>query len=215
MTGPVERYLERSFFAPWRAMSVPQRWIVSVGIVGLILSLISIRDAERSRKMDLLREQFHLPAGIAFTDFDPGGSKVKWPVIRGTVTFSQTQYDAWVSALDDGKTWRPVPVRYRDVTTIGRYSADALRWRDYRPPPRRRDGGLPDWGIFFEAPVQSIRRGRYFCLAVLAVEPPPSRDDEKRDDRAVSCWELGEQDAPVMVIEGVLDTDTRRLHMKF
>lgn len=167
---------------------------------------------KRNHHMDIVRAQFHLSSQIKFSEFKDGSSKLKWPLLEGTVRFSVSEYHDYVSAMDDAEVWKPTLLRYRGVSRVDQYSREALRWRSQRPPLRYGSDGLADWGIFSDEAMREITNGRYFCYAIMRNTTASTGVDA--ETRARSCWQLDPRDEPVAVVEGVLDVDRRTLHMR-
>lgn len=204
-----------SITAQWRALTMAQRWTTAAIGVAVVVLLLSLQQIRRAEQMAILREQFHVPGDIPIAEFRPGGGKTQWPEIQGVARLTETQYRAYERSLNDPDVWRPSPFRYGGSTIEGAYSTEALWWRERPPLPRYAGDPLSAWGNLSAERFYAIERGRHFCFAVLR-EPnqdrAPARNAPQRF-RAMSCWDLNEDDRYFVRIMGAIDPDTRMLHM--
>lgn len=202
-----------SLLSLWSALSVKQRWIAVAAVAGFFLLPLLLGWERRANRMEIIRQQFHLPPDIAFSQFEPGSSKLRSPAISGIVQFTDQQYRQYAAALHDSRVWRPTPLNYRGIGFINPYAPDALRWQD--AAPHRRYGGDPlgRWGSSSEEQVHAMTKGRYLCFAVLKIDSTASGGDAGLQHKAVSCRQLQRTDEAVAVVKGALDDNGKTLHM--
>ncbi|QTN20109.1 hypothetical protein HZ989_03235 [Brevundimonas sp. AJA228-03] len=200
-----------SLRARWGEATHAQR-ITAVAIIATLCGLILLLGrTQRDGQEKVLRDQFHLPDDVAFVVMEHGSAKLRWPRLRATAQLSDAALASYVGGLDRVEIWRPTPLHYRGVSRIDAYGPGALTWRSERPPPAYGSDGMASGGIFADPDVQAIRRGRYFCFAVLPLDPGPPPADPRH--RAVPCSDLPRGTDPVAVVQGALDLDRRALHM--
>jgi hypothetical protein len=200
-----------SILDQWRSLSRSGRATVIFVIAAFFIFLFALEADNNDQQKAILRDQFHLPATIAFSDFKPS-SKKNSTRLQGSVRFSEREYQSYVASFADPNIWRAVPLRYRGVTAIGEYSRDAFRWSDTKPPLRFGSDGMARFGIYEDPRLDQVENALHFCYAVVRSQTAPA--DAEPGYAAVSCGELEPRADPAAVVQGVLDPTTRTLYMR-
>lgn len=199
----------------WRAMTMQQRLETVAAAALLAMVILAARETRVSARMEILREQFHLPGDVAVSEFHDGGTKTRRPQIEGVANFTEAQYRAYEHSLDDPDVWRPTPLRYGGAALDGDYASDALRWRDHPLAGRPAYDPLVEWGELSQGRADAIENGRHFCFAVVR-EPAPGGELERDGApgyRALACPEVRIGGEYLVRVAGALDPATRTLHM--
>lgn len=168
--------------------------------IGALLVALKFLGAPSALEEQQLRTQFRLPADVALQQVYIARSSAKpFPAdIEGTVQFSETQFHQYVSKLGDPDVWRPLPIVHGGTSFHGPYVPEALAWRDLRGA--RQLG----WGSLSWKHAQDARDGRFFCLTVR---------DNGSGYRGEPCPGPGTPTVRAVIVQGLLDSDTHKLHM--
>lgn len=194
----------------WIGLSAHQRLTALAIILGVGLTVHSIGIERRARLSEVVRRQFHLAQAIPFAAFSISDSKKRWPILTGTVRFSDTQYRAYVGSLDDRRVWESVPLEFRGVNLLEGNAPEAFCWRSDPPAPRYAGDRLGRWGHASMPRIYELKDARYYCFGVMKIAP--SADREASRYRAVACHGLVAEDEPIAIVKGALDDETRTLH---
>ncbi len=195
------------------------RALAIIMIVAVVLAAVFQLDHyewfQQPRDESNIRQQFHLPDEAAFLHFE---SSVKSLIPEGlridaVVQLSETEFKTYLAKLDDAQTWKPVALVSYSPDIATSYSPQALKWNDL-PLPAPLAATLKRIGR--SAPqATTIKKGKYFCSILSMVRAGRFENNPnafKYETIGRSCAEL-EQDAwPVVLVLGILDLETRRLH---
>ncbi len=205
-----------------------RRWGVGI-IAAFILTVMWSCQASHTEVERIFRAQFHIPDGVSFaeTRYPSRGTANQ---LEAIVRFSKSQFADYIARLDDPRVWLPVPLDYRGLGLNPPYSPSALKWTELPGAPSAGNRRVR-WGHLSREEIYKARNGRAFCLALR--QPPGKRRSDwwyeapkghehrfpletpSRLDRynAVGCAELGRSERPATLIQGLIDVDTRSLHM--
>lgn len=190
----------------------PRQWMMTIAIgVGFLLVVAWSHERDKAARLDFLRQQFRLPDGVAFSDYrNISKSSVALPRVEAIVRFSPEQFRAYVSELDDPRVWRPGHLSPGGGTEIP-VSSEALRWSDMQGSNVAND--LPGgWGDLSREQVSQIRNGKVLCFTLTMTRPDSGAESESHYGTK-ACSNIGPTDQLGAYILGVLDLDTRTLHM--
>jgi hypothetical protein len=194
--------------AQFAAMTPQQRLQTGLILLGLVSFIWVMGAIDRAQRQDRLRALFHLPADSQFTAFRGGGKRsLARPQLEGTYTFSAAAFDAYVKQLDSAAVWTPGAVHY-DGTTVATTTYPALRWRSLPLPPFAGERRVR-WGNLSADEAGQVRNGRALCM-VLQPEAKPGKSYQAR-----ACHELARNEPVSAIMLGLLDYDTKTLHMFF
>jgi len=126
--------------------------------------------------------------------------------------FSESEYLSYIASFDDANIWQAIPLHYRGVTAFAKYSPGAFRWLDEKPPLRIGSDGMADFGIYEDPKLNHLKNALHFCYAVLQSQTSSAASTPTY--AAVSCREVDPREDPKVVVLGVLDRETRTLHMR-
>lgn len=159
---------------------------------------------------ELIRQQFHLYQETTFERLHFFGKNklVAPPSIEAIIRFSDDQFAAYVENLDNPEIWKAIPISYYKTDWLGNYtttffgdaSKNAYQWRDFS----RIDAGA--WGSVSANAIQEIRNGKMFCLSW---QQPKNSNTYK----AAHCHEAASVFEKQIYVKGVLDYDSRLLHV--
>lgn len=182
-----------------------------VVIAAFFIILFALGWMDREQQKATLRDQFHLPATLNFAVFKPKNKNNSEP-LQGAVRFSESEYHSYIASFANTNIWKNTPLRDRRVTMIGLYSPEALQWSETKPPLRFGSDGLADFGIYEDPKLNQLDNALHFCYAVIRSKTSPAASAPTY--AAVSCWELDAREDPSVVVQGVLDPETRTLYMR-
>ncbi len=181
-----------------------REWVAILTFAGFLL-ILKVVGAPSVLEEQQLRGQFRLPDSVALTKIYIGRSKAKALPgdIEGFVQFTDTQFRRYVATLDDANIWRPLPIVHGGTEFYGPYSPEALLWRDMR-------GAIQlAWGSLSWKQAQEVRSGRLLCFAM--------RGDDgggrKMPVHGEPCPPPNTPTVKAVYVQGLLDFDTRTLHM--
>lgn len=197
---------------------------------GLVAVVWLLSDGERSsRAEEILRTQFHIPESAEFTKsrHPRKGSAYR---IEGIVEFTEAQYAAYISKLDDPEIWKAQSYTFGWTTIDPPFAPGALAWNEL-PAVYFAGATAPRFGYLSKDVATNVESGRAFCLALRfprgqrkaswtrrvrkgdehlwPVETPAALDHFN----GVACNQLGRNEMPQYILYGVLDAKTRTLHM--
>lgn len=202
----------------------------TVGVLVLIgVAMIYGWQSSHAETERLFRAQFHIPDDVAFaeTRYPRRGSANG---LEAIVQFDQKQFAAYMARLDDPRIWKPALPDLPGPAAEPPYSPRALRWAKL-PGPALAGNRRVRWGNLSRDQVYMVKNGRAFCLALRqpagkrksdwSYAAPKGYDDRFPLDtpahldryNALACSELGRSERPRALVQGVLDFDTRTLHM--
>lgn len=179
-------------------------WGAILAVAGFYMILKMIGAPSGIEKQQL-RGQFHIPDNIALTMVEVNRSKAKpFPAdIEGIVHFAEPQFRAYLTRLDDPTVWQPVPLLHGGMQFDGSYAPDALVWRDIQ------SARLVSFGNLSAQQAQNARNGRELCFLL--------REERSgvgsRAFRGEACGTRGAGSLKAAYVKGLLDFDTRTLHM--
>ncbi len=177
-------------------------WAVWATIFGfcVLFALLKLTSAPSSNERQQLRTQFHLPDDVMLSRIFRNSSKYKtFPApIESYAQLSEAQFGRYVAEITSPNVWRPSPIMHGGTEFHGPYAPDALVWRDLK------SARLVAWGGLSEDQAQNARNGLAICFTV--------RDDGN-GYRGMRCPEAGSPTVRAAIVQGLLDFDTRTLHM--
>lgn len=182
-------------------------WGAILAVAGFYMILKMIGAPSGIEKQQL-RAQFHIPDNVALTKVEVNRSKTKlFPAdIEGVVHFAEPQFRTYLARLDDPKVWQPVPLLHGGTKFDGSYAPDALVWRDIQGT---RGGRHVSFGNLSAQQAQNARDGRELCFVL--------REDRSGVGssafRGEACGTHGAGSSKAAYVKGLLDFDTRTLHM--
>lgn len=205
----------------------PQHWIVVAVLIWAVTSGMSGYKEKPAK--DMLVSQFHLPNSIEFTEIRaPRRGTANH--IEGIVQFTEAQMATYRAQFADRNVWKPVEFELNRREFTSPYSSRALKWHAL-PKPIFAGTKRVRWGNLARDKVRSVKRGRALCIALRVKqgsrqakrwrEAPKGYEDRfplktpSNLDKfnAVHCAELGRSENPAAFILGLLDFETRNLHM--
>ncbi|MCL9998225.1 MAG: hypothetical protein NBV68_02490 [Erythrobacter sp.] len=180
-------------------------WILACGIILVGLLAVPWLRTPRAAEEQLLRAQFQLPADVAFAD-----SKVERPSIKknaynleGIARFDAEQFGQYRKTISVGAPWTIAPLSLEGVAFPGQPGTDTIRWRS------QAEHQFMSFGNLSEDEVWQATRGLTLCYKVMAspsADAPPS-------DRVRPCRPGGNVTERGYLVQGLLDPDTRTLHI--
>lgn len=175
--------------------------LAAVLVVGFLYVFQQI-GAPTAHEIEVLRSQFRLPDDVALDDVRVNRKTrpANPPRIEGIATFTEPQLRAYLASFGDAVTWRPRPIDYDGQVFSGPYATDALDWQ---PLDRQAWKG---WGSLSARATEDVRKGHQLCYEVR----PAAADGTIRGTR---CSPPPGPEAPVVFVQGLLDEETRTLHM--
>ncbi|MGE3643515.1 MAG: hypothetical protein AB7F96_06650 [Beijerinckiaceae bacterium] len=185
--------------------------------IAICLALTGCFWDQRSRDMDTIRRQLHLPDDIAFAAFDhaPKSFRPEGLRIEATMRFTDAQFARYRAQLDDASVWKPVALESYSPAIGERYSQSALRWKPL-PAPQFPGKWRKHWEMIDIRP-EAIREGRYFCSIIRYVRGAPFKSTPV-SYRAIpigeACEEIPSGESPIVVMLGILDDDAKLLHVR-
>ncbi len=224
-----QRQRQRVARKPRRGFRLPGTPMEYAAVLAIIAVALLGTQCRSDRYETLLRDSFHLPPAVAFTEFRYPNSRIGGS-LEALIEFTDDEFRAYVSQLDNPNVWRSQPLTYRGETIDGPYSPDALKWQPLPKPAfagnrRVRYGHLPDDRI------SKAESGRVLCTA-LRQKPGKRKSDywwqapkgyehrfpletPKHLERftALNCAELGRSERPVGYVLGVLNDRTKTLYI--
>lgn len=201
--------------ARFRAMTQRQRRTSIAVIVGFVVLATGVMFASRSAQLDVLRQQFHLPDDVAIADVSVQRRSTSGrPSAEAIAQFSAEQLDRYVSRLDDATLWRPTLESYGGVP-IASYSPGALRW--HLPPKPMFVGARRLRVGHASRKAVAVRDGRILCFGLKGF-PDQRWEGGKFPEQptryaARGCTEFDREEAVGAYVLGILDFETRQLHM--
>lgn len=192
--------------ARWRALTSQERMASAAIIVALATFVYAIGVGRKDAHFEVLRRQFLLPDDVAASSIRVAkGSSVARPRVEAIVRLSEQQYRAYAAAIADGR-WRPFFLTYGG-SPVRSFSAEALRWNE-APQPAYAGERRVRWGGLSHNEAQSMSNGRVMCFALQRQTGEPSAAFTAR-----ACGEIGRRESVTAYVLGLLDDDTRTLHM--
>ncbi len=216
-------------------------FLVSIFLVGSALYLFNYyaiaRPEEFHKYEQRLRTEFHLPPNAELIELKDTRSINKKHVtpwtspdsffIKAIFAFEEADFDRYVTSLDDPQTWKP---QLFSKTPVSKFyiSENAHRWRNLPEAPY---AGIPfrfgsrdvRWnGV--EPPLANANK--YFCYALEPVGPEGQVLGTATNANGYNCFISACADFPMTkksynderlyprgIVMGVLDYQTRRLHI--
>ncbi len=201
--------------ARWTAMTGRQR-LAAVAIVAAFGTAIIIGgQITRAEREAILRQQFHIPEGLAFDHFETQNKMRISPRIAGIVRFDDARYEEYEAGLGNAALWSPVPFTYTgrgDITPVAR--GTGFMWYELPYPGRAGEISIR-WGSNVMDEVQYVRNGRYFCTAIIAetAAAPAVTTQQPPRHSAKACRNVTRKDKAVRAIMlAVLDRETKTLY---
>lgn len=175
------------------------------------IAVVVTRNVTLGGREAILRQQFHIPDGIALDHFDsPTKMRIK-PRIEGIVRFSDSDYEAYASSLGNATLWSPIPLIYGGRGDIGPPArGTGFMWYPL-PYPGWAGEVTMRWGSNVMDEAQYVKNGHYFCTVIVA-DAVPSNNAPLRT-AAKACRNVVRSDKHIMAIMlGVLDHKTKSLY---
>lgn len=203
--------------------------LLKVGIGMVLFSLAWDWTGRSSTSERILQDAFRIPHGVEFSQSRHPRRGAAQDV-EGIVEFSKADYQAYIARMNNPKYWTPRQVSTGRKSAEPPFSPRALMWEKH-PLPGFAGSSPVRWGNLSLDRAQKVKNGFAFCLALrhppgerVTDRPRPIRksfehlfplDTPRHLDRynALHCSELGRSERPRGYIYGLLDSDTRTLHM--
>ena len=193
----------------------PRQWVIGIaGLTCFFGFLYWIGQQQTAAQTDILRRQFLLSDDVTIAAVRRNKHpSVERPQVEAVVHFTRQQFRDYVRKLDE-PVWRPGLLSYNGVR-IESYSEEALRWGQL-PRPVFVGDRLIRWGFISEKTADNVRNGRVFCFALqrIAVPAADGRSEPASRYLAKGCRELSRTDVSVLYVIGVIDFESKTLHMK-
>lgn len=215
------------------SVSKPLHLLFAGFFIGAIIFASSFYSTSTAKTK--LKKHFRLPEEISFLDFRRP-RRASANKLEGIVQFTNAQFDAYRANLADRNQWKPTSFETSLLTNIGPFSYRALEWQKLPKPPFAGSRRVR-WGNLSREEAREIRHGQFLCLAYR--NAPDKRQSKLRRltpkkvkrlrkykpyrlpktpanlDKfsAINCAELGRAERPIRYVFGILDFDSRKLHM--
>lgn len=201
---------------------------IFVALLAVVQTVVSL-DWRSSSSERILRAQFRIPSEVEFSHsrYPRRGSANH---IEGIIKFSQAEYGAYLSNLENPAIWNAEPIKIGRLETAPPYSPRALSWQKL-PKPIFAGTTRARWGNLSREPAGNAKAGWAFCLAVRRPigkrksdwwRPAPKGYEhmfpletpvQLAKYNAINCAEMGRSENPSGIILGLIDADTHTLHM--
>lgn len=176
-------------------------WLALGGFILVLKGIGAPGDAE----VEQLRIQFNLPQTAVIDPVDVQRPSLKENIfeIEGIVRFDERQFHEYLQSIrrSDGSPLRPVLIEGKSYG--GSVAATTARWREMS------GSQLRAWGSLSDDAAQMVKRGMAFCYVLVS----PSKATDPDQFAARSCDDDTIVSNPAIVVQGLLDGDTRMLHM--
>lgn len=159
--------------------------------------------APTAHEIETLRRQFRLPPDVplAAVRVNRESRLVSSSRIEGVAKLSEPQFRSYVAGLGKAFVWKPLPIDLDGRVFFGAYDSSAFDWELL---DRRSWKG---WGGLSSQAVESIRSGYQLCFEV-------SANGERGAMGGRRCSPPPGPTAPAVFVQGLLDDQTRTLHMQ-